>query len=158
MNAMTITTLSAFTLHLFFVTSSAQVREPIQWRFDYEIVNPSRVTVHAKATLAPGWHIYSQFLEEGGPMSTTLTIESNDELHCIGNAQEKGEAKRFYDSLYEMDIVWYANAVSFEQSIQIGHVPIEVKGSVRYMTCNDHLCIPGSCSFSLPIKTLRRAP
>ncbi|HPM31491.1 MAG TPA: protein-disulfide reductase DsbD family protein [Chryseolinea sp.] len=137
---------------------SAKGSEPIRWCFEYKIINQTLVVVTATANLAPGWHIYSQSLKEGGPMPTLISIESNDEIHLVSKAQEKGEGVNFFDSLYEMDIVWYDHVVSFIQPIQVSHIPIELTISLHYMTCNDHLCIPGSYSFSLPIKPLRRAP
>ncbi len=155
---MLIKILSLLFIPAFLLTSPAQTGEPILWNFEYDNINPSMVCIKATATLAPGWHIYSQFLDEGGPIPTKLILESNDPIQCIGQAMENGNPIQFYDGLYGMNIVWYSNTVSFSQAVKISHSPIEVKGSLSFMTCNEHLCIPGSCSFSIPIKTLRRAP
>jgi DsbC/DsbD-like thiol-disulfide interchange protein len=104
-----------------------------------------------RVTLAPGWHIYSQHIKEGGPIPTRITVNSGDDHSLIGTAEEKGKAFHFYDSLYEMNITWYSGEVSFLQRISINRMVPEIRGTIEYMVCNNKQCVPRQEHFTVNV-------
>lgn len=109
-------------------------------------------TLSITANIAPGWHLYSQFLKEGGPIPTRFNYERNDDYRLIGDTAEKGKRVVFYDDIYEMEITWYADSVSFSQRISLNHQVTTIKGKVEYMVCNSQMCIPDERQFTVDVK------
>ena len=65
--------LLTFMLGIF--TVSAQVENPAQWSYSQKSLGNNEYELVFKAALEPGWHIYSMYTPEGGPMATTVTFE-----------------------------------------------------------------------------------
>ena len=64
--------LLTFMLGIF--TVSAQVENPAQWSYSQKSLGNNEYELVFKAALEPGWHIYSMYTPEGGPMATTVTF------------------------------------------------------------------------------------
>jgi thiol:disulfide interchange protein DsbD len=119
----------------------------VQWQFKTNFVTKDEVMLVITAALYPGWHLYSQDTKEGGPMPTRFTFDQTNDFLLLGRTQEKGKSFRYHDEVYEMEITWYSGTVTFSQRIKILR-PSTISGSIEYMTCNDHTCIPGKQKFS----------
>ncbi len=121
----------------------------VQWKFYSKPFSNQEVVLIMEAKIAPGWHLYSQFLEEGGPMPTSFKFQQSDHYKVIGQPQENGNLSRFRDDIYEMEITWYTHEVSFLQRVQLFQPGATVNGIVEYMVCNKHSCVPASEEFSV---------
>lgn len=110
-------------------------------------------TIDIKASLRPGWHIYSQYLSEGGPIPTLIIFDHSEDYIPFGHATESGDPVRFYDSLYEMEITRYLQQVSFRQKIKIINAVNSIHGVIEYMTCNEYVCIPQREEFTVDLMT-----
>ena len=92
---------------------------------------------------SPSWHLYSQFLKEGGPHQPDLYIfNQSDDYLMIGKAEENGKSKKFYDDIYEMDVIWYSGVVIFFQKIRMNKPVTTIKGKVECMACNNESAFP----------------
>ena len=126
--------------------------DPVVWRFEAAPVKGQRTSILITAHLAPGWHLYSQYVKEGGPIPTKFTFDPGKDYILSEGIREKGNySKKFYDDIYEMEITWYTGIVSFEQGITLNKPGATVKGRVEYMTCNSHVCIPAEREFSVKV-------
>lgn len=130
--------------------ASAQ-RHPVSWTYRLEWINTHGWILTLKASLPPGWHIYSQHPGEGGPIPTRVTVNPGDDYSLIGTAEENGKAFHFYDSLYEMNIVWYSGEVSFLQRISMNRMIPEIRGAVEYLVCNNRQCVPLQEQFTVNV-------
>lgn len=104
------------------------------------------------ATLAPGWHLYSQFMEEGGPIPTRFYFRPDDGYVLKDGTRERGDAIRIYDDIFNMYVVWYAREVVFEQDIRFLQPALTIRGVIEYMVCSKEVCIPSERVFSLAVK------
>ena len=68
-----------------------------------------------------------------------------------GVTQERGDAVTFHDELYDLEVTWYADLVTFTQLIKLVGPVATVSGTVEYMVCNNEMCIPNEWTFSIPI-------
>jgi DsbC/DsbD-like thiol-disulfide interchange protein len=141
-----------FLLSLAADVSSAQ-RAPVSWSYAMHRISGHEWLFTTTATLAPGWHIYSQHLGEGGPIPTRITLNPNDDYSLIGTSEEKGKAFHFYDSLYKMNITWYIGEVSFLQRVSMNRMVPELRGIIQYMVCNNSQCIPHEQNFTVHVDT-----
>lgn len=153
--------LKATLLALFFsidLTPGHCQHPPVAWNFKADYIRDSEWMITLTATLAPEWHIYSQFIEEGGPVPTNIALHHSDDYISLGKAEERGSAVKFYDSLYEMEVVWYTGKITFLQGIRLRQLIPSIKGTVDYMVCNNHQCIPYKEEFQINIQPFKRTP
>jgi DsbC/DsbD-like thiol-disulfide interchange protein len=132
--------------------------QPVRWHFQWEPAPNQEITLILTANVAPGWHVYSQFMEEGGPMPTRFSFDRSDDYIPSGKIEEKGNPVKFHDDSYEMEIIWYTGEVSFLQRIRLSQPEAKVNGVVEYMACNDHICVPRKQDFNFIILPLKKSP
>lgn len=116
------------------------------------------VIVNLTATLAPGWHIYSQHLAAGGPPPTRITYAESPAYVPSGDAMESGDQTRFYSDIFEMDIVWFSGTVTFSQKLKLNEPVTTVQGTIDYLMCHDTICVPAKREFRLAVKSLPPRP
>lgn len=124
---------------------------PVSWHVEAQLLDGNEADMILTATLAPGWHIYSQHIKSGGPIPTQFRFDGGDNVALEGITLERGEPHTIHDSTYEMDVTWYSGSVVFQQRIRLLNPVKALKGSVEYMTCNDEICIPAQQEFRIPI-------
>ncbi len=120
----------------------------IRWRFSSVKENKSEYKLVFTAVVDRGWHLYSQFLEEGGPMPTSFEFEGSNDFKLLGKVVENGESKQVYDSTFMMNVVWYEKEVEFTQRVKI-RSGVKITGQIRYSVCSEERCVPGNTRFSI---------
>lgn len=123
------------------VAAMAQIEDPVDWQFAATAVNKGEVDLVFKAVIEPGWHVYSQFIDEGGPIPTSFTFDPSSAYERVGDVSESPAPTAAFDQNFNMDIAWHDNEVTFRQRIKL-HEPTTVGGTVEFMVCNDEKCLP----------------
>lgn len=137
---------------LIFLQSKAQILTPVHWSYGAKKVSPTEAVVFLKATIDEGWHIYSQKTKDGGPIKTAFTFTTSKEYSTIGNTIEPKPISRM-EKVFHMKVGFFEKSVVFQQKIKLKTDQATVKGTLEYMTCNDHQCLPpDDIEFSIPIK------
>jgi hypothetical protein len=126
---------------------------PVQWQFTAENIEKTEVNIVLTANVAPGWHLYSQNIAEGGPLPTRITIDPSGDFTRVGPLQEKGASVTYHDKTYEMEITWYSGSVSFIQRIALKEPVATVTGAIEYMACNSYSCVPDKLSFKIEVRS-----
>ena len=145
--------LFAFVIVLFAASgATAQILQPVKWQFGAKKLNDREAVVFMKATINNGWHIYSQHLEEGGPIPTLFTFEPASSYTLIGKpAEPKPLTKR--EEVFDMDVAYFENEVVFQQKIKLTQGATAVKGTVEFMACNATQCLPpDEITFTVAVK------
>ena len=124
------------------VYANAQIYDPIKWETTVEDISKNEATVVITAQLKPGWHIYSQFIEEGGPIPTKFTFKEGTGYLLSGTIKESPEAITAFDPNFDMQIAWHKSKVRFSQKIKLTEPNVEIAGTVEFMVCNDANCLP----------------
>lgn len=143
------------TIFFLFVTGSlaAQVLNPVTWSFGTKKVSQTDSELIFTAKIDRGWHLYSQSIPVGGPVATTFKIGKGTGFFLIGKVMEP-KATEVFDKQFNMKINYFSNIVEFRQKVKIlSDKPVEIKGNVEFMCCNDETCIPPTeveFSFTLP--------
>ncbi len=130
----------------------SQVLTPVKWSYAAKKTGPHTAVVFLKATMDNGWHIYSQNVEEGGPVKTNFSFASSGAYSLDGNTIEP-KAITKYEKTFGMNVSYFEKEVVFQQKIKLKSGQALVKGSLTYMVCNDRQCLPPTdVVFSIPIK------
>jgi thiol:disulfide interchange protein DsbD len=147
--------LFALGLSLFLFTwVSAQIKDPVQWTFTAKKLDATSYEVHIAALIGPGWHLYSQTTPDGGPVATSFKFSKNPLLSLDGPAKEVGKLEQRHEELFGVDVKQFSGKVDFVQIVKLkGKAKTALSGSVDYMVCNDHECLPPtSKKFSIALK------
>lgn len=129
----------------------AQILTPVKWSYAAKKVNDKEAVVYLKATIEPGWHIYSQSVGEGGPVKTSFDFASSKSFSLVGKTIEPEPMNKF-DKTFNMDVSYFEKSVVFQQKIKLNAGSANVKGVLEYMVCNDHQCLPPEqVEFSIPV-------
>lgn len=121
---------------------TAQMADPVKWQFSSEALGGSEYLLTFKADVETGWFIYSQHLDEGGPIPTTFEFEKQTGVELLGALSETGKRKEGYDELFDMNIVKFGGETIFQQKIKVNETVANVKGYLTFMTCNHETCLP----------------
>ncbi len=121
--------------------SMGQLVDPVKWSYRVE-QKGQEATLIFKATVDKGWHVYSQFIPDGGPIPTSFTFTPDNNFTLIGKVSEpKGE--EIFDSNFDMKLKYFENTAEFKQKIKLtSNKAFKLKGVVESMACNDKNCTP----------------
>lgn len=131
----------------------SQILKPVKWSFSSETISDKEAYVNITAKIDAGWHVYSQFIEEGGPIPTSFTFVKSPDYQLLGKTSETPKASSAFDNNFAMQIAWHEKSVVFKQKIKLNKATTVVKGTLEFMVCNDKQCLPPEeLEFTIPIK------
>ncbi len=128
-------------LVLAILSAKAQIENPVHWKFGFQKSGEKEGYITATANIDKGWHVYSQFIEEGGPIPTSFKFSPSGDYSLIGKITESPKPVTAFDPNFNMKIAWHEKQVVFKQKVSIKKAGT-VKGSVEFMVCNDRQCLP----------------
>jgi DsbC/DsbD-like thiol-disulfide interchange protein len=128
---------------MFTAAAFAQIDAPVRWSYAAKRISPAEAVVLVKATIEPGWHIYSQNVKDGGPVATSFTYAPGQKNFTVIGKPTEPKAIVKYEEVFKMNVSYFENSVIFQQKVKLkGKGATTVKGKVEYMTCNDRKCLP----------------
>ena len=140
------------------ITGFTQILNPVKWSFSSESINEKEAFILLTANIEEGWHVYSQFIEEGGPIPTAFTFTKSANYKLIGKPTETPKATSAFDNNFGMQISWHERKVIFKQKISLNKPEVKVNGTLEFMVCNDKQCLPPEeLAFSLVVKAGKSA-
>ncbi len=127
--------------------------QPINWSYSAESLGADEYKLVFTAELEEGWYVYSQFLDpDEGPVPTSIRLETSNNYVTVGEPTESGDKKEGHDQFFDMFIVKFGNEAKFTQNIKLKAPVGVVNGSIEYMTCDDHKCLPPTeVKFTIPL-------
>jgi hypothetical protein len=145
-------TIVAIVLVLFAIQSQAQILQPVRWSYAAKKTSATEAVVFIKATIDEGWHVYSQFVKDGGPVKTTIDFTPSKAFTLVGKTIEPQPITRM-EKVFGMEVGFFEKSVIFQQKIRLKAKQTTVSGKLEYMTCNDQKCLPpDDIEFSIPVK------
>ncbi len=146
-------------LSLFFVANSfSQILEPVKWEFSENRLSNDKAELILKAKIKEKWHLYSQFIDQGGPVPTSFYFDKSDKYELTGDVTENPKPIQGFDKSFELELKYFINKAIFKQKIKIlSDKPFSVKGHLRFMCCNNINCLPPEeISFEFKIKGIKQ--
>ncbi len=130
-----------------FVTTlnlSAQLVDPVHWETSIEKISADEYHLIFTATMDPGWMLYSQHTEDGGPIPTTFYFDEGSHYTRLGEVLEKGKKKEGKDPLFDnITVIKYPKGpVVFTQKVKASTAGTPITCEVEFMSCNDETCTP----------------
>ncbi len=130
----------------------AQIENPVKWAYAAKRTSATEATVYIKAAIEDGWHVYSQYVEEGGPIKTSFSFAPSKQYNLVGKTVEPKAVVKF-DKQFKMNIGFFEKEVLFEQKVRLkSATAATVKGKLEFMVCNDRKCLPpDEIAFTVPV-------
>lgn len=122
-------------------TAEAQILNPVKWSYAAKKINDKEAVIFLKATLQPGWNIYSQTVGDGGPVATSFVFAPSKSYTLNGKTIEPKPQTKF-EKTFGMNVPYFQNSVVFQQKIKLQGAEAVVKGTLEYMACNEKQCLP----------------
>ena len=147
-------------LLLFLLNTSAihaQVLEPVKWTSKSEQVGENEFMLTFSAKIQEGWYLYSQELDEGGPIPTSFDF-GGIEAQLVGKVQEIGDLKEAFEPMFEMNVRKYGKKATFKAKVKTSKPNVKIEVPVSYMSCNDESCVKLDDYFEFDLKTTAIAP
>ncbi len=135
----------------FFVTLAALLftqllvaQNPVSWSFQAIKKGDQQYEVVMKATIQPGWHLYSQQQPDDAiAIPTSIQINNNPLVIREKTIREVGKMQKFTDKTLGVTAYQYANEVTFIQTVNLKvKVKTALTGEIEYQVCDDEKCLP----------------
>jgi thiol:disulfide interchange protein len=128
----------------YFIAFSAfsQIIEPIKWTFDSK-QNGKDVELIFEASIDENWHLYDTYLPEGGPIATQIVFEDSTLFDFVGELEKDPQPVEKFDNIFQLNLRFFSERATLTQKIRLkSDDPVEIKGYVLFMGCDDEMCLP----------------
>ena len=120
----------------------SQIFEPVHWNFEKNQISENQYELVFTADIDPNWAIYSQSVDEGGPIPTTFFFSESSSYNLIDEVVEDSiNMVTQNDLVFDMVVSKFYNQAIFRQKVEINNYDNPVSGSFEFMTCDDTQCL-----------------
>lgn len=141
--------LFAFLLFFSFLTHQAQILDPVKWQTKVEKISETEFNLIFEGKIDAGWHMYSQFTPDGGPLPTELKFTKGN-YDLVGKTQES-KTKTEFNDVFGINETFFENNVTLTQKIKVTNTNIKpIKVVVEYQVCKNS-CINQDKTFEFQI-------
>ena len=129
-----------------------QIYDPVKWNYSVERTSEEEAELTFTATIEKGWHLYSQYIEEDGPVPTAFDFNKLNGAELVGTTSEpKGHTE--FDPNFEITVTYFETQADFTQKVKVANAAQKIGGELTFMVCNDERCLPPEYvdfSFNVP--------
>jgi thiol:disulfide interchange protein DsbD len=130
------------------MTVQAQMVDPVHFSSQLKMLSGDEAEIIFTGTIDNGWHVYSTDLGDDGPISATFNKVKMEGAKTVGKLQPRGNAKKQYDKMFDMELRFFENKATFVQKIRFTKPQYNIDCYLEYGACNDEMCMPPStCDF-----------
>ncbi|HRH65040.1 MAG TPA: protein-disulfide reductase DsbD family protein [Bacteroidia bacterium] len=123
--------------HFFSLIVSGQMpADPATWTFSIENKSATEATLVFTVHFEKGWHMYSQFTEDGGPLPAYFALDSSTCYQKIDGVTEPVPVSEF-DSLFGVTVKYFVEEATFRQKIRLSDPTCMIKGKIDYQACKE---------------------
>lgn len=146
--------LSFFLVLSLALASFAQLQDPVKWSFSVKDINETESELVFTGTLDNGWHIYSQFTDNNGPLGISFQFTPSKDYKLIGKVSESPKPHEEFDQDFNCTVRSFSGKVVFRQKVKrLSSKDFKITGTFSYQACNNGSCIaPEDRDFSFDVK------
>jgi thiol:disulfide interchange protein len=131
-----------------------QIYSPVKWTTSIEKISEKEYILKAEASIQSGWHLYGQYIEEGGPVATAFSFKNPNKIFNLVGKTTEEKGHEVVDKIFDMKIKYFEDKALFTQKIKFTSNEIfNIAADVEFMVCDDSHCLPPSSeelSFKFP--------
>lgn len=138
-------------IFLAFANANAQIVKPVKWTSKVEQLSDSEFNLVMEGKIDEGWHLYSQFTPENGPLPAEFTFENAKGNYELVGKTKESDYKKQYNDVFEVDEYYFEKKVTFIQKIKITNPKLtSIKAKIDFQVCKD-VCINGDNTFTFQL-------
>jgi len=138
---------------------SAEIQKPVTWSYSNKQVSETEFDLVLTANIDNSWHLYSQFIGEGGPVPTSFKFKPSPDYTLVGKVSESPKPKKIFEKVFEMEVTFFEKKATFTQKVRLKVPASKIKGTLTFMVCDDSQCLPPEdIDFSFDLKEAKVAP
>lgn len=136
-----------FLLLTSFLGRSQSDENPVIWSHEVNKISDTEFDLIIKGDIHEGWHVYSQFTDEGGALPSEFKFfEVDTNYTLVGDTKESATVKEFSE-IFEVEETFFKEEAIFTQRIKLLNPEIkQVKVNLFYQVCKE-VCIPADIDF-----------
>ncbi|WP_298396153.1 cytochrome c biogenesis protein CcdA [Flavobacterium sp.] len=146
-----------YTLLAFLVLTqvNAQVKNPVKFSTKTEKVSDNEFNLIVTGVIEEGWHVYSQFTPNDGPLPIVLNFkDQKGNYELVGKAKESPYKKAF-NEVFEVDEYYFENKLTVTQKVKVTNPKVKkIKLNFDYQVCKE-ACINDSKDFTFEIPEIK---
>jgi thiol:disulfide interchange protein len=138
---------AVLTLFLAVASGFAEKLDPAKWSLELQpaaAAPGSKILAKLQAKIEPGWHLYSLTTPAGGPIRTTVRLDSSAAAASFRVFEP--QPKRAFDPNFNLDTETYEGEPAFlieiETKKDAAPGATEIAAEVRYQMCDPTRCLP----------------
>ena len=135
-------------LLLLSLQGNAQMFTPVEMEHSIN-VKGNEATIRFDAYIESGYHMYSTDIPSGGPQATTISFSVVEGAELSGSLFPATTPHTEYDEIFEMNLKYFDGEAAFLQKVKLLGGKYRLKGTVRYQSCREGGCIPGTYTFDI---------
>ena len=124
------------------MVAGAQMADPVKFVTELKQMEGNEAEIIFKATIDPGWHVYSTDITEDGPTKATFHAERLDGVELVGSLKPRGSVKEQFDDMFGTTLRFFENQGAFVQKIRFTKPRYTISCYLEYGACNDEMCLP----------------
>ena len=134
-----------------FVTANSQVLDPVKWKSKTEKISETEYNLVLEATIDSGWHLYSQFTPDGGPIPLSFAFAPAKGVYELVGKTKESTYKKHFNDVFGVDEFFFEKKAKFIQKVTIGSAEgATIKAEIDYQVCKE-VCINLNKSFQFVI-------
>lgn len=114
----------------------SEKESPVAWTFETKKLDNHNIEMIATATMQKSWVLYSQFMDDNGPIPTSFIVNGIEVKF-----EEKSKALKEFDVMFEVEVIKFKDKAVFTKVFPIKKGE-SISGFVTYMTCDGVKCLP----------------
>ncbi|HEY6990800.1 MAG TPA: cytochrome c biogenesis protein CcdA [Bryobacteraceae bacterium] len=126
----------------------AAKEDPVQWTLNAagaakQVAPGAKAYLELKATIEPGWHLYSPTTPPGGPIITNISMPDNPAIASY--TVYRPQPVRKLDPNFGIDTETYTGTANFLVEVTTAKTAagnVNLAAAVRYQVCSDTKCLP----------------
>jgi len=124
---------------------------PVLWSHEVKTLDEDTFELIFKAKILEGWHVYSQFTDEGGSLPSEFTFLKAGEDYELEGITEESETIKEYSDIFEVEETFFKKEAVFIQKIKLLKAELaQIDVELFYQVCKE-VCIPMDQAFSFSL-------
>jgi len=142
---------------LYAFSINAQILQPVTWTYSTKKISDDKVQLIFKAKIDIGWHMYSQFFPDGGPVKMTFSFNDSKNYKRIEKVIENPKPKVEHDDIFDIDVQYFEKTATLIQTIKvISEKDFVISGTFTYQVCYEDKCVLFDPDFEFNIKGISK--
>ncbi len=138
-----------------FTLQAQMMQNPASWTSKIEKKSDTEYTITWEGFVENGWHLYSQFTADGGPLPLEFLYNNIDGNYTLVGKTTESETKTVFNDVFEVDETYFVGPIKLTQEIKLTNPDVaNIQVELEYQVCKE-VCISQSNLFVFDLKTLK---